>query len=297
MRLEDYDASSKDRTWRGVDFGAATFDDCLMEGARFKNVDLRGVVIRGAWLSGEITGEVEHLTVNGVDVTDFVEAELDRREPDRTKMHPTDPAGFREAWDILERRWAQTFERAARLTPEQLHERVDGEWSFIETQRHLVFATDAWIRRALLGDPSPWSPLDLPHDDMADIPVGAARRDGTALARRGARAATRPDGHDATGGRRAHRRAAGRGRPHRSPSPATPSPWPIRSQRCVGASSTRSGTTTSTPSVTSPSSKVASRSDHAKGPEPQGFRAFRGYAARAAYGLAHRTVTRRRGAP
>jgi uncharacterized protein YjbI with pentapeptide repeats len=171
MRLEDYDASHKDQTYRGVDFGAATFDDCLMEGAWFKNVDLRGAKIRGSLLlDAEITGEVERLTVNGVDVTDYVEAELDRREPDRTKMHPTDPAGFREAWDILERRWAETFERAGRLDPDLLHERVDGEWSFIETQRHLVFATDAWIRRALHGDPAPWSPLDLPHDDMADIP-------------------------------------------------------------------------------------------------------------------------------
>ena len=171
MRLEDYDASHKDQTHRGVDFGAATFDDCLMEGARFKNVDLRGAKIRGSLLLDvEITGEVERLSVNGVDVTDYVEAELDRREPDRTKMHPTEVAGFREAWDILERRWAETFQRAGRLDPELLHERVDGEWSFIETQRHLVFATDAWIRRALLGDPSPWSPLDLPHDDMADIP-------------------------------------------------------------------------------------------------------------------------------
>ena len=171
MRLEDYDASHKDQTHRGVDFGAAIFDDCLMVGARFKNVDLRGAKIRGSLLLDvEITGEVERLNVNGVDVTDYVEAELDRREPDRTKMHPTEVAGFREAWDILERRWAETFQRAGRLDPELLHERVDGEWSFIETQRHLVFATDAWIRRALLGDPSPWSPLDLPHDDMADIP-------------------------------------------------------------------------------------------------------------------------------
>ena len=171
MRLEDYDASRKDQTFRGIDYGAATFDDCLMEGARFKNVDLRRAVIRGSLLVDvEISGEVERLSVNGVDVTGYVEAELDRREPDRAKMHPTDPAGFREAWDILERRWAQTLQRAVRLTPEQLHERVDGEWSFIETQRHLVFATDAWINRALLGDPAPWSPLDLPHDDMADIP-------------------------------------------------------------------------------------------------------------------------------
>jgi hypothetical protein len=47
---------------------------------------------------------------------------------------------------------------------------VKGEWSFIETLRHLAFATDAWIRRAILGDPSPWDPLDLPWDEMADTP-------------------------------------------------------------------------------------------------------------------------------
>jgi hypothetical protein len=47
---------------------------------------------------------------------------------------------------------------------------VDGEWSFIETLRHLAFATDAWVRRAILGDPSPWDPLDLPWDGMPDTP-------------------------------------------------------------------------------------------------------------------------------
>jgi hypothetical protein len=85
-------------------------------------------------------------------------------------MRPADPAGFAEAWDTLERLWGQTAERARRLPPELLHESVDGEWSFIETLRHLVFATDAWIRRAILGDPSPWDPLDLPWDEMPDTP-------------------------------------------------------------------------------------------------------------------------------
>lgn len=47
---------------------------------------------------------------------------------------------------------------------------MNGEWSFIETLRHLVFATDAWIRRAILGDPAPWHPLDLPWDEMPDTP-------------------------------------------------------------------------------------------------------------------------------
>ena len=56
-------------------------------------------------------------------------------------------------------------------------EPVDGEWSFIETLRHLVFATDSWITRAVLGDPSPWHPLALPWDEMPDTPGVPRDRD------------------------------------------------------------------------------------------------------------------------
>jgi uncharacterized damage-inducible protein DinB len=85
-------------------------------------------------------------------------------------MRPTGPAGFREAWELVGRLWDGTVGRARRMAPELLHERVDGEWSFIETLRHLVFATDAWIRRGVLGDPKPWDALDLPWDEMPDTP-------------------------------------------------------------------------------------------------------------------------------
>ena len=95
-------------------------------------------------------------------------AELNRRHPDRAKMRPADAAGFREAWDILGRLWEQTAERARRLPPERLHESVDGEWSFTETLRHLVFATDSWVRRVILGEPAPWDPLGLPWDEAPD---------------------------------------------------------------------------------------------------------------------------------
>lgn len=159
----------------------ASFEDVYLDGARLHDVDLRGasmrmVDLRGlrardVWLEDvDITGDVENVRINGVDIAPLVEAELDRRDPDRPKMRPTDPAGYREAWDVVERLWAGTVERARTFAPEQLHERVDGEWSFIETLRHLVFATDAWVRRALLGDPEPWDALDLPHDDMPDSP-------------------------------------------------------------------------------------------------------------------------------
>lgn len=149
----------------------ARFHDVDLRNARFDLVDMTGVVIRGAALVDmELSGDIGNLRINGVDVVPLVEAELNRRYPDRARMRPADPAAFREAWDILERRWQQTVQRARGLAPDLLHDRVDGEWSFIETLRHLVFATDAWVRRAMLGEPSPWSPLDLPHDEMPDQP-------------------------------------------------------------------------------------------------------------------------------
>jgi hypothetical protein len=149
----------------------AQFREVDLTGASFRLVDLTGVTIRGAALVNvDMDGMIENLRVNGVDVVPLVEAELNRRYPDRAKMRPADADGYREAWDILERLWAQTVRRARGLAPELLHERVDGEWSFIETLRHLVFATDAWVRRAILGQPSPWDPLDLPHDEMPDEP-------------------------------------------------------------------------------------------------------------------------------
>ena len=157
--------------FEGVYLTDARFRAVDLTNARFREVDLTGVTIRGAALVNvDMSGEIKNLRVNGVDVVPLVEAELNRRYPDRVKMRPADADGFREAWDILERLWRRTVERARGMGPEALQERVEGEWSFIETLRHLVFATDAWVKRAILGNPSPWDPLDLPHDEMPDEP-------------------------------------------------------------------------------------------------------------------------------
>jgi hypothetical protein len=154
-----------------VDLRRAELHACDLSESRLKGVDLHGVVMRGVELVDvRIDGEVEALVVNGVDVAPLVEAELDRRHPDRAAMRPSDPEGFRHAWTVLQRLWEGTVLRARRLDPGDLHVSVDGEWSFIETLRHLVFATDAWVRRAIMGDPAPWNPLDLPWDEMPDLP-------------------------------------------------------------------------------------------------------------------------------
>ena len=142
----------------------AYFHGVDLTGARFRLVDMTGVTIRGADLVDmEISGQIESLRINGVDVAPLVEAELDRRYPGRAKMRPSDAAGYREAWDVLEPLWQQTVARARDLDPELLHQRVDGEWSFVETLRHLVFATDRWAGYMILDKPVPYHPLGLPQ--------------------------------------------------------------------------------------------------------------------------------------
>jgi DinB superfamily/Pentapeptide repeats (8 copies) len=154
-----------------VDLSDAELVDVDLRRARVRGADLTGAVLRGVELADvDIEGWIEHVTINGVDVGPLVEAELDRREPLRVKMRPTDAVGFLEAWDVLEGLWAETVAHAQRLPPECMDESVDGEWSFIETLRHLVFATDSWIRRVIHGDPAPWDPLGLPWGEMPDTP-------------------------------------------------------------------------------------------------------------------------------
>jgi hypothetical protein len=159
-----------------VDLSEATFTQVRLNGARLRDVDLTGVDVRAAYLEGarlrgvelvdvEVYGELQNVSVNGVDIGPLVEAELNRRMPERAKMNPRDPDGFKEAWEVLERLWQGTVERASALPEELLHRNVDDEWSFIQTLRHLSFATATWVDRTVLGNPSPWHPLDLPWDE------------------------------------------------------------------------------------------------------------------------------------
>ena len=154
-----------------IDLSGADIRGVNVVGTRLRNIEFKNVIMRGVeWDNVNIHGDIGRLTVNGVEVGPLIHAELDRRHPDRVKMRPTDPAGFREAWDVVERLWAGTVKRARSLDPKLLHESVDGEWSFIETLRHLAFATESWVKRVMLGDPAPWHPLSLPWDEMPDTP-------------------------------------------------------------------------------------------------------------------------------
>lgn len=150
----------------GRDLTGARFVGCDLSGVRMRGVEARGLTIDSPWL---LEGD-DPLLVNGVDVRPFVDAELDRRFPGRELREAPDPAGLRDAWAALERTWAGTLDRVAAMPPGTSDERVDGEWSFAETLRHLVMATDTWLGRAVLerGFEEAYHPIGVAHTEFAE---------------------------------------------------------------------------------------------------------------------------------
>ena len=116
-----------------------------------------GVVMQDA----EIDGLVTNLVVNGVEVMSYVEAELDRRHPVRLLIRSDQPNDLREAWRHLRDDWATTTERVRSMPENSEHQGVDGEWSMVETLRHLVFVHDSWFRRCVLGLTEPFTAMGL----------------------------------------------------------------------------------------------------------------------------------------
>lgn len=70
--------------------------------AEFREVDFTGARIRSSNFANakltdvsfenvDIDGYIHHVTINGVDVTDYVNDELNRRDPERALLGVTDP--------------------------------------------------------------------------------------------------------------------------------------------------------------------------------------------------------------
>ncbi|KUG52030.1 DinB superfamily protein [Serinicoccus chungangensis] len=154
---------SAPREFRGQDLSGARFVGCSLSGAVMRAVDVDGAEIDAPWLlEGEGT-----LLVNGVDVAPLVDAELDRRFPGRALRRAADPDGLRAAWAALETAWAGAVARAEGMPPGTVEVSVAGEWSFAQTLRHLVMATDTWLRGAVLGLPAPYHPIGQPNAEYA----------------------------------------------------------------------------------------------------------------------------------
>ena len=128
-------------------------------------------------------------------VVDDVEVTRLRARPSSTAATPSGcwcarcdrPTRCARAWAVVDPLWDDAVAHAATLPEPLLHERVDGEWSFVETVRHLVFADDIWVGRMLSDEPGAFHPLGVPPTDTTD--AGAAEMgltlDAHAVVRRG----------------------------------------------------------------------------------------------------------------
>jgi hypothetical protein len=140
----------------------AEFVNVDLSGARGCNVNLSGVRMMEATLvDARFSGLIHGLVINDIEVAPLIRAEMDRRYPERTKLRPSDAGGVREAWSVIEDLWAATRERASALPEPLLHERVEDEWSFLETLRHLIMVTDGWISGTVLDRTGHFHPFGV----------------------------------------------------------------------------------------------------------------------------------------
>jgi hypothetical protein len=153
---------------RTNEFEGATFFRASFKGATLRSSDVSGVTMRSVELDGLDVDSHDlsfgTLVVNGVDVVPLVEAELDRRFPGRELQRSQTPEGLRAGWIAVQSAWQETVAGTPR---ELVDAHVEDEWSLAQTLRHLVLATDAWLRGGILR-------IEQPFHEVGQIFTGAA---------------------------------------------------------------------------------------------------------------------------
>lgn len=150
------------------EFEGATFVRTSFKGATLRSCDVSGVTMRSVDARGLDIDSHDlffgSLIVNGVDVVPFVHAELNRQFPGRELQAAQSPEGLRDGWVAVRSAWETTV---TNTPPELLDAHVEHEWSLAETLRHLVLATDAWLRGGIMG-------IEQPFHEIGRIFTGAA---------------------------------------------------------------------------------------------------------------------------
>jgi hypothetical protein len=139
------------------EFAGASFVRVDLTGATLRFCDISRVTMRSVDVDGLDIDSHDlffgTLLVNGVDVVPLVDAELNRRFPGRALQKAQTPEGLREGWVAVQAAWHETVAG----TPSELADaHVEDEWSLAQTLRHLVLATDAWLRGAILQVAQPF---------------------------------------------------------------------------------------------------------------------------------------------
>ncbi len=142
------------------DFEGATFVKANFSGATLRFSDVSGVTMRSVDVDGLDIDSHDlffgSLIVNGIDVVPLVDAELNRQFPGRELQKAQTPESLREGWVAVQAAWATTV---ADTPADLVDAHVEDEWSLAQTLRHLVLATDAWLRGGILRVQQPFHEL------------------------------------------------------------------------------------------------------------------------------------------
>lgn len=150
------------------DLADAVFWGADLRGATFRDVDLTGARISHALVVDvEVDAFIDKVVINGVDVTSYVN-EHDRWYPLRAMLRPQNSDEMRATWVALQSEWSATIAQAQELGESKANESVNGEFSFVETVRHLVFAIDKWFTVPVLG--GSFDAIGLPNKGSRDFP-------------------------------------------------------------------------------------------------------------------------------
>jgi hypothetical protein len=152
------------------EFESATFIRTSFKGATLRSCDVSGVTMRSVDVGGLDIDSHDlffgSLIVNGVDVVPFVDAELNRQFPGRELQKAQMPEGLRDGWAAVHAAWETTV---TNTPPELVDAHVGNEWSLAQTLRHLVLATDAWLRGGIMGMAQPFHEIGLIFTGAAEM--------------------------------------------------------------------------------------------------------------------------------
>ena len=157
--------------FRNQDLSGSVFDDVDLTGARFSNVLMRNVTMRGAWAERlSIDGGFEELLFNGIDVVPLWRAELRRQHPEYRPARARRPPRATARSGRCSRSSGPPPWPGPVSCPRTCC--TSGSTASGRSSRRCdtcCSSTDAWLRRAVLGEAAPYDPLDLPHDEMRDL--------------------------------------------------------------------------------------------------------------------------------
>ncbi|MBN2007426.1 MAG: DinB family protein [Anaerolineae bacterium] len=173
-RFENRDMAGT--VFQRVNLANATFDDANLGNATFSNINLEGATIHNANLKDMHIEDayIEGLTILGFNIGELIEAEEDRRDPERVRLRMRDcydPQCVRDMLARLEEIRDTLREKLWATDPQLLTAAPGpGRWCALEHVRHLLFAEELYLNHFILQNDKPLNPMGMLPEFLADEP-------------------------------------------------------------------------------------------------------------------------------